>query len=263
MSNILDGLNIQIYTRSCNDQLFQMSGKTIDLPYPKKKLKFTTGGGYFYEIMKTSDADIVINIDEDAFITDNDELKSLLEYFVENKYVNCGVADGGVIPVRVHNPISINPFFNIMDLRVLRKEFSLDTMQKFEKFDPELKKLTNTEQMKSKYEYDMYEPYYPFFMWIRKNYKVLDMNATTLDDGFTTVLMSQNNKPLLYHTWWSRSYGLDSYHTERINGIIKQCGVDPSNYKIDKWENFENKVIFRWMKRYWKVMHFLKLRKYV
>lgn len=262
MNKTLEGLNIQIYTRSCNDQLFRLSGKTIDLPYPKKKLKFTTGGGYFYQIMK-SDADIVINIDEDAFIVDNDELIDLLTYFVENKYVNCGMPDGGVVPVRIHNPLVINPFFSIMDLRVLRQNFSLSLMQKYEKFDPTLIEKTNLDLMKSEYKYDMYEPYYPFFLWIRQNYKVLDMNATTLPDGFTTVLFSHNNKPFLYHTWWSRSYGIDSYHTNRINNIIKECGVIAPEYRKDRWESFENKVLFRWLVRWWKVLHFLRLRRYV
>jgi len=262
MSNILDGLNIQIYTRSCNDQLFRLSGKTIGLPYPKKKLKFTTGDGYFYEIMK-SDADIVINIDEDAFIVDNKELLNLLIYFVENNYVNCGMPDGGVVPVRGHNPLVINPFFNIMDLRVLRQEFSLSLMQKYKNFDSSMTDMTNHSLMRSNYIYDMYEPYYPFFLWIKKNYKTLDMDATTLADGFTTVLLSHNNKPFLYHTWWSRSYGIDPYHTDRINKVIKECGVEAPLYKKDKWETFENKVLFRWLVRWWKVLHFLKLRKYV
>jgi len=209
-----------------------------------------------------SDADIVINIDEDAFIIDNDELLDLLTYFVENKYVNCGMPDGGVIPVRVHNPLVINPFFNIMDLRVLRKEFSLDLMKKYEVFDPALIEMTNQKLMKYKYMYDMFEPYYPFFLWIKKNYKVLELDATTHEDGFTTSLLSHNSKTFLYHTWWSRSYGKDPYHTKRINEIIKKCGANPS-YRKNRWETFENKIIFRWMVRFWKVLHFLKLRKYV
>jgi len=262
MNKVLEGLNIQIYTRSCNDQLFQLSGKTIDLPYPKKKLKFTTGGGYFYQIMK-SDADIVINIDEDAFIVDNKELLDLLTYFVENKYVNCGMPDGGVVPVRGHNPLVINPFFNIMDLRVLRKDFSLDLMKKYSKFDPKYIEMTNQNLIKTSYIYDMSEPYYPFFLWIKLNYKVLEFDATTLSDGFTTALMSHNNKPFLYHTWWSRSYGIDPYHTQRINNIIKECGVEAAAYKKNIWETIENKIIFRWTVRFWKVLYYLGLRKYI
>lgn len=262
MNKVLEGLNIQIFTRSCNDHLFQLSGKTINLPYKKNKLKFTTGAGYFYQIMK-SDADIVINIDEDAFIVDNKELLNLLVYFVENNYVNCGMPDGGVVQVRCHNPLVINPFFNIMDLRVLRKDFNLDIMKRYKVFDPKYIEKTNQKLMKTDFIYDMFEPYYPFFLWINQNYKVLDLDARTRSDGFTTTLLNQNQKPFLYHTWYSRSYGNDSFHTERIKNIMEECGIEDTTYSKNFWETVENKIFFRWVVRFWKVLNFIGLRKYV
>lgn len=262
MNQVLENLNIEIFTRHCNRFLYSKAISTIKLPYKKNKLKFTTGASYFYQIMK-SDADIVINIDEDAFIIDNEELEKLLVYFVENQFVNCGMPDGGVIHGRVHNPLVINPFFNIMDLRVLRKDFNFDLMKKYKTFDEKYIPKTNYRLMKYSYQYDMFEPYYPFFLWIYLNYKVLDLDAITLPDGFTTKLLSHNQKPFLYHAWYSRDYGTNPLHTDRINNVMKMCGIENIHYRPNRWERFENKVFSPWLVRICTVLHFFKLKKYL
>ena len=90
-------MKIEIFTRSMNWHLYKLSAKTILLPYKKNRCRFTSADGYFYRNILKSSADIVLNIDEDAFITDNNRLKNILEYFLDNDFVNCGVPDGGVM----------------------------------------------------------------------------------------------------------------------------------------------------------------------
>jgi hypothetical protein len=133
-SSILDNLKIIIFTRSCNKSLFALSGKTINIPFERKRIRYSSADGYFYKILKSS-ADIAINIDEDAFIKDNESLLELLTFMVENNYANCGFPDGGVLPIRYHNPLITNPFFNILDVRQLREKFSFKIIKQYKILD--------------------------------------------------------------------------------------------------------------------------------
>lgn len=99
-----------------------MSGKTLNLPFDRVRLKYTTADGYFYKIMN-SGVDYVINIDEDAFLIDRDAFLSLLKYCIEMDYDNCGFPDGGVLPIRKHNPLVTNAFFNIINVKKIKSKF--------------------------------------------------------------------------------------------------------------------------------------------
>ena len=43
---------------------------------------------------------------------------------------------------------------------------------------------------------------------------------TWQEDGLSTLLYNQDGQPLVLHTWYSRAYNKDPYHTERINRVI-------------------------------------------
>ena len=58
---------------------------------------------------------------------------------------------------------------------------------------------------------ESFEPYYPFFLWLAANAKL------------STVCSNQDNKEMLIHTWYSREYGVDDYHTKRIDKVINEC----------------------------------------
>lgn len=77
----------------------------------------------------------------------------------------------------------------------------------------------------------MYEPYYCFYLWLRRNQKqflFLEANQPFQEDKITNAVYFKD-KVLLYHTWYARSYGVNEKHSDRINKIFNML-------------KFENKV---------------------
>ena len=236
----LSEYKIMIFTRSMNSKLYQMSSDTITLPFKHIRLKHTSALGYFYDLLKY-DIDYAINIDEDAFVSDNNRLESLLKYCIANKYVNCGFPDGGVLPIRHENPIVTNPFFNIFDVKKIKEHLDYKTIENFdfkksdyESYAPK-HLFTGSDYI---YSYNP-DPFYPFILWLNMNFKCLYLNATTYEnnDGYTTILEDYEGKPFLYHTWFSRFYEQNPIHNRRINNIYTLCtdkNVDKFNILNDK-----------------------------
>lgn len=135
-------MKIAIYTRSMNHQLYASAMKTLaSFGYKRHRLMGTTADGYLKKILRST-ADYVINIDEDAFVTDPKALTELLEYCIQHQIVNCGMPDGGVSRMRTHNPLVTNPFFNIFAVRELRKNFSEKVIQEYAVHKPEYESFT-------------------------------------------------------------------------------------------------------------------------
>ncbi|BDB52695.1 hypothetical protein [Flavobacterium ammonificans] len=227
----LSKYRIAIFTRSMNYYLYKLSDNTITLPFKHYRLTYTTAQGYLYDILKYN-IDYAINIDEDAFVIDNDALLELLVYCINNKVVNCGVRDGGILPIRNGNPLVTNPFFNIFDVKSIRKQFSLSNISMFLNHEIDYEQLLpNFLHFKYNLTND-YEPFYPFFLWLNSNFKVLYLNVDQHDDGFTTIVYNHLNQKIIYHSWYSRVYGIDQFHTERIKNLYKSCVNKEVKYSL-------------------------------
>jgi hypothetical protein len=189
--------------------------------FEKKRFCKKTADGYLFEILNL-DVDYVINIDEDAFISDKNALFSLLDYMIDNNYDNCGMPDGGVLPIRIHHPLVTNPFFNIMNVRKIKKELTNPEIEKIEFDKPSyIEKLP--EFITREYNFDDYEPYNKLFIWLALNFKTLYLNAKIHHDNISTILLNQNGEQFLYHSWYSREFGNDNFHTSRINNLFFEC----------------------------------------
>lgn len=227
----LSNYKVAIFTRSMNYRLFKLSKNTIKLPFKHYRFTFTSAQGYLYDILKY-DIDYAINIDEDAFVIDNYALLELLKYCVSNKVVNCGVRDGGILTIRHGNPLVTNPFFNIFDVKTIKKHFSQGNISKFLNQEIDYKLLLPNNLP---FEYNLsndYEPFYPFFLWLNVNFKVYYLNAEQHHDGFTTIVYNHLNHKIIYHSWYSRVYGLDQFHTERISNLYNSCVNAKIEYSI-------------------------------
>jgi len=217
---------IKIYTRSMNPALYKRAMFFMDLPYPKVRLTGTTADGYFYKMLEDTEADWVINIDEDAFVFDLDKLKNLINYVIENDYVNCGMPDGGVVHLRRMNPLVTNAYFNILNVKEIRKKFSVEAVQKFPLYEEHYMQNFPIHLLKGEFKFVNFESYYPFFIWLSQNFKTLYLNAENHPDGVSTILMDQNNQSFLIHTWYSRMYNNDRLLTKRINKVIHECELN-------------------------------------
>jgi hypothetical protein len=217
-------MKIVIYTRSMNYDLYRLSSSSVSLPYKRKRCAFTSADGYLYDHIVKSNADILINLDEDAFIIDNEKLKKLIEFVIDNEYVNCGMSDGGVVDIRKHNPLVTNPYFNILNIKEIKKKFNLKEIQKnYSQHNQDFEKFTPFNLMKTQFSYDYFEPYNPFFVWLAVNFKTLFLDADVHSDGISTVLHDHLGSPFLYHSWYSRFYGVDENHTKRIKDLYAEA----------------------------------------
>ncbi len=238
-------MKVLIYTRSMNFDLYQISLNTVKLPHKKKRSIFTSAEGYLYHNLLNNDADYVINIDEDVFITDNNKLRKLIEFVIDNDYINCGMPDGGVVDIRNHNPLVTNPFFNILNVKEIRKQFDVKTiLQNYSNHNSDFEKFCPLHLMKTKFAYDYYEPYNPFFVWLATNFKTLFLNAEVHQDGLSTILNDHLDEPFLLHSWYSRFYGVDEMHTNRINSLYKEATgkTTPEATTISKIVNLRDKL---------------------
>lgn len=207
-----------------NHRLYASAMKALaSFGYTCNRMMGTTADGYLKRLLK-SKADYVINIDEDAFVTDPEALAELVEYCIREKIVNCGMPDGGVSPMRTHNPLVTNPFFNIFAVQELKRQFSESKLREYAVHKPEYERLTPRNLLRGdvEYHYDYFEPYCPFFVWTSQEFKTLYLDARGHEDGYSTILLNHLGKPFLVHTWYSRAYGKDPMHTARIDAIVSQ-----------------------------------------
>ena len=214
---------IKIYTRSMNRVLYHKAMSLCPLPYPRVRLQGTSADGYLYQLIDDDEADWVVNIDEDAFVSDPDTLRQLIDYCISNNYDNCGMPDGGVVHLRDGNPLVTNPYFNILHTQTIRQKLKADILVPIEApnrqcFDADnlligAHNFNNTDE----------EPYYPLFIWMANHCKTLYLKATNHPDGESTVLCDHLGHPFLIHTWYSRFYNHDRTHTRRIDKAFREA----------------------------------------
>lgn len=191
---------IKFYTRSFDLRLYELSkglyegirydGKEI----PCVRLTDQSADGYFYTMLKDTDCDIAINIDEDAFVTDPAAMLELVDVAIKEDYANIGYSDGDPATTN-RDKIVTNPFFNIFNLDLIRSRFDKSLLKR---------------------DYKDAEPYYPFFKWMASEFKTLYLPCEKHSDGITTVAEDFSGRVICLHTWFSRFYSMPSWVVKRI-----------------------------------------------
>ena len=227
-------MNVKVFTRSINYELYRMSGRCLGLDLPRMRLVNTTADGYFFRMLEDTSCDWAINVDEDAFVVNADAILGLLDYMKQNGYVNAGMSDG--ILVRPCNPAITNPFFNILNLSAIREKFDMEEIKGFDYLrhrDHILAKLPQKLRQMGEDRLSMTqeEPFYNFFFWLAYHFPTLYLDAEMHPDGISAVLKNHQGEPMLYHSWFSREWRHDAEHTQRLTSlyceVCKIQGIQP------------------------------------
>jgi len=227
--------NIAILSTVVNFDLYQKSS----LLFPKGIPKYVIDGRngmhamdsicYMFKKLKNQNIDWLIMADEDVLFRNSDLVFSCIDRMEKQNYTVCGVRDGGVIPHRVQNPFAINTFFSILNLKEVmtawdEKEVLKNQYIKKTEFQDDLRTLCGDYSEES-----LFEPYYCFYFWLRRNHKkILFLDATVpfAEDLITNLVKDDLGNEMLYHTWYARSYGTNEKHTKRINSIIEKVAIE-------------------------------------
>lgn len=251
--------NIALLSTIINKELYQKSSQLFPQNIQKYVIDGTDGMFgldslcYMMQKFKGKGIEWLIMADEDVLFENPDMVFDLIKKMESQNYTVCGIRDGGLISHRIHNPYLMNTFFSILNFReiesiwdkkeVLKNQYGIEN-----EFEDDLSNLKGAYNTSS-----IYEPYYCFYLWLRRNKKqflFLDANQPFQEDSITNAVYFED-KVLLYHTWYARSYGVNKKHTDRINKILELL-------------KFENKVIstpivFR-HKTFFIIKRFRKLR---
>lgn len=228
---------IKFYCRSFNKELYLRSKHLYEMAgYPCVRLTDQTADGYFYTMLRDTDCDIAINVDEDAFISDLDAVMRLVDYVIENGYANAGNPEGGSGSCRHCNPLVTNPFFNIFNLKMIREKFSEEAVRQFSYAEhrAEMEAAYPKHLLVSDYNFaiDDQEPYYPFFFWQAYHFKTLYLPALTHEDTRTTLLClpaELGETPFCVHTWFARFYNMPTWLVKRFqqkDGYKQKMRID-------------------------------------
>lgn len=254
--------NILVVTNSQNNYLLNKSYSTYKSLFDNTNYKFVCIDGknhlYGYHLFDylfskyfvDTSWDYMLYIDEDMFISDINELYHLIDFFIENNYTYCGVPDGGVINHRFHNPLCINTFISLWNIKDIRKVYDskiIASVKYDKKKDGDIfqnkqlsdiidkhqnEKVNNWDSPNVHYEkinYDDFEPYYKIFLFLNRNGAIpyyLDANNSFNEhDILTSEVLNYNGNVIGYHTWMAREYGKSLDQTSRINKILNKLNL--------------------------------------
>lgn len=262
-------MRIKIYCRSFDLKLYRLSkGLYESWGFPCVRLTDQTADGYFRTMLADTDCDIAINVDEDCFITSREAVMELVEYVVANNIANAGCPDGGGWVPRIGNPLVTNPFFNVLNLNLLREQ-AFDFRHSTFDYSAHKAAMVAAFPQDKLYEgrdYDFsrtdQEPYYTFFLWQAASTKTLYLDSRRHADHWTTILFNHLGHELCRHTWLARFYSVPAFavrlwmptagkQQDRINAIIAEAyamqGKQVPVFGLkDKLAFIGNKLV-RWM----------------
>ena len=231
---------VVITTRSMDDELYALAAALFP-EHPKRRLMGRSAEGYLEEVLALEDADWVLNIDEDAFVTDRAAVCDLILLMDREGYDYCGVSDGGVIPHRNNSPLVVNPFFNVFHVARIR-----DRLAGVETTDLPINTLSTAalglDVEPSRLHY--VEPFDSLLTWLSQCFRPLYLTARTHADGITTIVSSPDGRDLMIHTWYSRMFRTDLTQRRRIQARIREAYLEAGE-TLPVWSQWRDPTDWR------------------
>lgn len=183
---------IKIFCRSFDLKLYTLSKELYRGIGCDSVVRLTdrSADGYFYSMLRDTECDIAINIDEDAFVVNPQAVNELVDLMQREGYANIGCPDAGEGLPRSGNPKVTNPFFNILNLALIRTRFDKSQLIGYD---------------------EGIEPYYRFFLWLADNFKTLYLPSRRHSDGISTELLDLQGRVICRHSWYARFYTMPSF----------------------------------------------------
>ena len=177
---------------------------------------------FIYRVIENAQ-DIAVVCDEDCFVTDWGAVEALCDDVKKYNFTHSGMPDGVVCHHRNFNWAVTNPFFLVLNTIELRKVlFMVDrdrvNRTQYVEWLEYIKPPFVNGQSPNKH----YEPYDGLFYWLAQNGKPLYLESENHKDGLSTIL-KRNGSIFSLHSWFSRVYGRDAKHTNRINALYNEA----------------------------------------
>lgn len=220
-------MTIKIYTRSNNNDLYRRMREFI--PQHIEAVECTQfqewwyARDYLHHILQ-SDADWVVNVDNDAFITDWEQVEQIISHMDKNDYHYAGMPDGGVCPHRCRSWVVMNPFFNVFHVKQMKAVISQypEWVINSAGFNADWHD-KKPDIVQGAYNHDYGEPFSSLFYFLYDKFKPLYLNAYGHNDGISTLLRGIDGVPFVYHSWYSREFSTDTQQRDRILKLYNEA----------------------------------------
>ena len=209
-------LKLVFITSSLGTKWESYSQALISFGFPTSKRVIIDGtSGWaplnFLDVALQEESDYTIHIDEDCFLYDPLQLRSLIIYLDEsNDVVLAGTPDGGTY-YREHNPYACNLFFVVFKTRIIKSLIDSHPAWMNYSFRNDFRTMVDLDTSsldQSRIFYDDFESYYPFFWLIIENgYKIHYLHSELNQELLSSdVRMHYEKMPLVRHMWYLRSW---------------------------------------------------------
>lgn len=243
----MDKSKIAILTTVANFDLYKKSSVLFPSNCQKYIIDGTNGMHgihsvlFMMKMLKGKGIDWLVMADEDVIFSNSNSVFDIIDEMKAKQITVCGVRDGGMVLHRKQSPFVINTFFSIINFKEIesiwnKNEILVNQFVKKNEFGDDCSDLSYDFDVKS-----IYEPYYCFYFWLRRQGKKFLFLDSKMDEDSISNYVCYNNKEILCHTWYARSYGVNEKHTNRIEKIFKKLNfedVETSNAVIFKDKTF-------------------------
>ncbi len=242
---------ITCITRSMNDELYKMMLSLCPPDWKFIRVMESSAVGYLDYIFENDfNCKWVLNLDEDCFLINYNNIYEMIKYLEANNYDYSGIQDGGSVPVRIHNPLVANPYFNLFN----KEKINSSSQNNYKKSKYDLDVITNKYShfvrfLDTEYKYDRFEPFYDQFFWLlEQGFRPYFQKATPYDAqkylviapllrvipyyNSPTMLFDHNNNEIGIHTWHSRFYNY--FNIRKAINNCYQYAMDNSTVSKDK-----------------------------
>ncbi len=238
-------------SRSMNDKLYEMMLSLCPREWKFIKISGASADSYLDYIFNTKfDTKWILNLDEDCFIINHENIYKLISFMEKNDYDYCGFQDGGELIVRIHNPLVANPFFNLFNVE---KIYQMKKDYYPKKYSPAVlaEKYSHYIRFKRfKYVFDDYEPFYTQFFWLldlglkpyffqaeeylKEKYHIFFPIYLGKPYYCTpTIIYDNEGEEIAIHSWHSRYYKYPNIK-KSINNCYKYAYDKSLLYKKEK-----------------------------